>query len=246
MSELRAEAELSRLAAELTCTPADVAFLARHLDTAELRDLRATLERALDDRYRPVFRRIEAASRHLPAALVAKLGSTFFGPLVLGRTATELSPERARKVLPHVPVATMARCAPHMDPVRGRHLIRVMPHELLVPVSRQVVADGDHAAMGRLVAALPAEVVPAVTPLLTDGRGLVLVGFHCDDDAALARVIGHLDDAQIAAAGEATLRDGLETQLQDVLDRLPDDQERRLRAAAPDELVRRLEERVQR
>ncbi len=244
MSALRVDAELRRLAAELTCEVDDVAFLAP-LGVDGVRELRATLERALDERYRPVFRRIEASSRHLPAPLVAKLASTFFGSLVLGRTATELSAERARKVLPHVPVETMARCAPYMDPERGQHLIRALPHDLLIPVSRQVIADGDHAAMGRLLGALPEDLVPSLVPLLTDGRGLVLVGFHCEGADGLARVIGHLDEAQIVAAGEAALADGLEAELQDVLDRLPAEQERRLRDGAPTELVRRLEARVE-
>ena len=240
MSGLRAQAELRRLAAELACEPSDVAFLAA-LDVDALRQLRASLEHALDERYRPIFRRIEVASRNLPAPLVAKLASSCFGPLVLGRTATELSPERARRILPHVPVATMARCAPHMDPDRGQHVIRALPDDLLVPVARHVVAGGDHAAMGRLLAALPADVVPAVVPLLTDGHALVLVAFHCEDDDALARVVDHLDPTQVTAAGEAALRDGLDAELQDVLDRLPDDQAQALRAAAPAELIARLD-----
>lgn len=243
MSGLRTDAELRRLSVELACDPADLTFLVA-LDVDQLRELRATLERALDERYRPVFRRIEAASRSLPAPLVAKLASSFFGPLVLGRTATELTPERARKVLPHVPAPTMARCAPHMDPHRGQHLIRALPDDLLVPVARHVIADGDHAAMGRMLAALPSDVVPTLVPLLTDGRGLVLVGFHCEDGDALARIITHLDDAQVVAAGEATLRHDLDAELQDVLDRLPDELEQRLRAAAPAELVARLEARI--
>ena len=243
MSGLRARAELQRLSAELACGPADLAFLAA-LDAAALRQLRGSLERALDERYRPVFRRIEAASRNLPAPLVAKLASSCFGPLVLGRTATELSPDRARRILPHVPVATMARCAPYMDPDRGQHVIRALPDDLLVPVARHVVADGDHAAMGRLLAALPGEVVPSVVPLLTDGHALVLVAFHCEDDHALARIVDHLDPAQVTAAGEAALRDGLDAELQDVLDRLPADRAQALREAAPAALVARLDAQV--
>lgn len=243
--ELAVTAELRRLAAELAVDPDRLTAL-RELDVEQLRTLRAGLEQAVDDRYRPVFRRLERAARHLPAPLVARIATSSFSPLVLARTATELSTERASRILPHVPVDVIARCAPYMDPVGGRHLITALPPEHVLPVAERVVAAGDHAAMGRLVAALPGDILPQVVPLLQDGRGLVLVGFHCDDDRVLAEVIGHLDDGQVVAAGEATLAHGLEAELVDVLDRLPASHEQRLRDAAPADLVARLEARTDR
>lgn len=242
MTSLRVEAELRRMAAELVVAVDDLDFL-RQLDETELRQLRTTIEAALDARYRPVFRRLEAASRHLPAALAGRLAGSF-SPLVLGRTATELPVERAAKILPHVDVDLIAACAPHMDPDSGRHLVDAVPDDLIEPIATRVIAAGDHAAIGRLLAALPQDLAASLAPLLTDGRGLVLVGFHCDDVPTLARLVDQLSETQIVAAAEAALTHHLEAELQDLLDRLPDAQERRLREVAPTRAVAELEARI--
>lgn len=233
---LAVDAEIRKLAQELHCSIDELAFLER-CDPDQLEELRRVVHRAIDDRFRPAFRNIERASRLLPAALTARIARAHFSPQVLGRVATELTADRATRLIPQLPTDFIADCAPHMDPERARPLVAALPMETMMPVAREVVDRGDHVAMGRLLTTLPPDRFAEVTDLLHDGRDLLLVGFHCEDPAIIDPVVAHLSDEQVTAIGRAARDHELVTELAYLVGHLGERQRERARRLAPPEVV---------
>lgn len=237
--DLAVEAEIRKLAMELGCATDDLAFLER-FDPAQLEELRNVVHHAIDQRFRPVFQRIEKAARLLPASVTARIAMAHFPPSILGRVSTELTPDRAEKLIPQLPTDFIADCAPHMDPARAKPLVAALPMATMMPVANEVVRRGDHVAMGRLLATVPADRVDEVVGLLEGGRDLLLVGYHCEDPTIIDPVVTHLSDDQVASIGRATVEEDLVTELGYVADHLGADQRRRLLDLAPPELADRL------
>lgn len=237
---LAIDAEIRKLAQELHCSTEELAFLER-FDPKELEELRHVVHHAVDQRFRPVFQRIERAARLLPAGVTAKIAMHHFSPQILGRVATELSADRATRLIPQLPTEFIADCAPHMHPERAKPLVGSLPMETMMPVASEVVRRGDHVVMGRLLASLPPERFAEVTGLLDDGRDLLLVGFHCEDETIIDPVVAHLTDEQVAAIGQAGLEHDLLLELGYVVDHLGPEQRDRARRLAPQEVVDRLD-----
>lgn len=237
---LAVDAEIRKLAQELHCSTDELASLER-LEPDQLEELRRVIHRAVDDRFRPVLQHVERAARLLPAPLTARIAMAHFSPQVLGRVATELTADRATRLIPQLPTEFIADCAPYMDPERARPLVAALPMETMMPVAREVVARGDHVAMGRLLTTLPSERVPEVTGLLDDGRDLLLVGFHCEDPTILDPVVTHLSDEQVTAIGQAAIDHDLVTELSYLVDHLGERQRERARRLAPPEVVDQLD-----
>ena len=237
---LAIDAEIRKLAQELHCSTDELAFLER-FEPKQLEELRHTVRHTIDQRFRPIFQRIERAARLLPAGVTAKIAVHHFSPEILGRVATELSADRATKLIPALPIEFIADCAPHMDPQRAKPLVGSLPMETMMPVAREVVSRGDHVHMGRLLASLPPQRFAEVTGLLDDGRDLLLVGFYCEDETIIDSVVAHLTDEQVAAIGQAALDHDLVLELGYVADHLGPDQRERARALVPPDVVDRLD-----
>lgn len=236
---LAVEAEIRRLSETLLCDPGALAFLSR-FDAGELGQLRHVLERALDEKFRPIFKSVERASRLLPNTLTVKIAQKQFTPALVGRISSEMSPQRAASVIGHVDADYLAECAPFMVPERIKDAVGALPMETMLPVIRKVVDGRDHITMGRLLGALHERHVAAVVPLLQDGRDLLLVGFHCEDTSMLGALVAAMSDAQIEAVTEAAVEHGLEAELGYVVSHLDAAGRARILAIANDELATQL------
>lgn len=234
--DLMVHAEVRKLAEELACDPEDLDFLMR-FDADDLAQLRHVVYHALDEKFRPVFQRLELAARLVPNPITARIAMRHFSPLVLGRTATELSADRALKLLPQLPNEFIADCSPYMDPVRAKPIMRGMPIDVILPVARIVIERRDHVALGRMLAGLLPEHIPHVIGLVQDGHDVILIAFHSEDTDVLDPVATHLSDEQVLAVVTAAVEHELVEELAYVLSHVSEANRERLVAAAHDDLV---------
>lgn len=185
-------AEVMKLARLLGREPAELAYLER-LAPADLRRLRDGVTELLYDADAAVLHRMAAASRLLPAGVIATLAQRAFGPLLSARLAGRLDLDRAVDVAGRLPPDFLADTAGDLDPRRASELVARLSPQLIGEVTRELARRQDYVTMGRFVAHLSAEALSAALRQI--------------DDAALREVALVTEDSERLDGLEATLGD---------------------------------------
>ncbi len=164
------QAEILKLARLLQREPEQLAYL-KQVPLNDLKTLRDQVTEALFTDHEAVLRRLAAASRLLPVALVASLSENTFGPILSARIAGLLDPERADEVGQRLSVRFVADIAIELDPRRVRDVIARIPPERIGKITRVLARRREYVTMGRFVGHL--------------------------EDGALAAAINELDDDEL-------------------------------------------------
>lgn len=197
--------KLARLLGDVD--PAELAFL-DGIPVEELRDYRLRLTDAIYDLDVGAVRRTAEASRLLPVALLATIGERGLGPLVCARVCGLLDLDRAVDVAARLPAAFCAHVAAELDPRRAVELVSAMSPDRILEIALQMVALGEHVAMGRFVGSLPEPTLRRCVAALPDADLLRIAGVLEDSGRIeeIAAMLGPTRMASLAAgAGDPAL-----------------------------------------
>lgn len=225
---LEVRAEILKLARLLGREPEEFSYL-EPLTPRDLRQLREQVTEVLFDANLGALKRLAAASRLLPVALVAQMGERVFGPLLSARIAGLLDPDRAVEMASRLPDAFLADVAIELDPRRASAVIARIPPQRIAAVSRELVARGEYVTMGRFVGHLPAESIRAslgaTEPVDTLQVALVLENKEGLED--LLDLLGPERLEEMIAAAQSA---GLQLEALELLDLLPEARRREIAA----------------
>lgn len=161
------QAEILKLARLLQRRPEQLAYLER-VPLKDLKALRAQVTETLFTDHEAVLRRLAAASRLLPVALVASLSEKTFGPILSARIAGLLDPERADEVGQRLPTRFVADIAIELDPRRASDVISRIPPERIREVTQELARRKEYVTMGRFVGHLEDPALAAAINVLSD------------------------------------------------------------------------------
>lgn len=192
MNDPAARAELEKLARILDTDTASLAFL-DYLETDQLRTLRVGITDALFEKFRASFSGFARLSSLLPLTISAKISQRVLGPMLSGRIAGEMPPERAIELSSRLSDAFLADTCLELDPERAQPIIAGFPVARSVAITRLLLARGEYITMGRFVDVLPDETLFAATDAIDSGADLLKISFFVEDSQRLDAVIAHLD-----------------------------------------------------
>lgn len=195
MSELALQAEHQKLARLLGCPQATVAALTG-LDVAGLRRLRAACTSALFDRDRVRLQRVASAARLLPVALTALIAEKAMGPVLGARVAGLLPAQDAVEIARRVPLAFNVEVTLQLDPRSAAPMLRLMPLDLVVAVTREVVKRREYIVMARFVDALTDAQIRACMGVLDD-ESMLRIAFYVESLERLEEVVALMDPARL-------------------------------------------------
>ena len=196
MSKLIQRAEIFKLANQLGLDVNAVSFMAQ-LAAETVATLRQGISNTLFDRHHAMFQRIAATSRILPTALLTVIAQKAVGPFLCAHIAGHMPTERAIDMALRLPVPFLADVCIGIDPRRVVALLRGIPVERAVAVSREMILRKDYITMGRFVGALPDAMLKAVLDDIRDDHVLLQIAFYTDDKAHLNHIIGMLTQERI-------------------------------------------------
>lgn len=187
-NELALQAEHLKLARLLGCEEAQVAALTG-LDVPAFRALRAACTSMLFDGDRAGLQRVAAAAKLMPAALNALLAEKAMGPVLASRVAGLLPPQDAVEIAKRVPLRFNTEVTLLIDPRSAQPMLRRMPLEIVVAVTREVCKRREYIAMARFVDALSDEQIKATMNVLDD-ESMLRIGFFVESPQRLEEVVG--------------------------------------------------------
>lgn len=195
MSELGLKAEHLKLARLLGCPQAAVAGL-QGLDVAALRRLRGACTSMLFDGDRGSLQRIVAVARLLPAAINALIAEKAMGPVLGSRVAGMLPPKDAVEIARRVPLHFNVEVTLLLDPRSAAPMLRVMPLDLVVAVTKEMVRRREYIVMARFVDALTDEQIRACMAVMDD-EAMLQSGFFVESPQRLEEVVELMSDARM-------------------------------------------------
>jgi hypothetical protein len=197
VADLAARIEVEKLSTELGVEDGRLGFLAES-DPADIRALGRMVRTTVAERNAPRMHRIGGLTGKVPPTVAGKIAQHAFGPQLSARVASVIDPEDATRLVRHLPAEFLAKVAACLDPERVEPLVRALPDDLHVDVGRQVLAHGEYAALGRLVAVVSADVSVRVVEDATPDD-LLRVALYADDPTHLEPVIERLSDERLTA-----------------------------------------------
>jgi len=160
--------ELHKLAHVLDLDASRLAFLA-HIPHDQLAELRLHVSHVLYERQEPRFRRMAAAAKVIPNALLAKAAQFAIGPRISAWAASVLPAEQAVKLAGSLEIAFLTQVSRWLDTHRSVAILAALPDSLTIAVGRNLVDLGEWIPLGRYLV--------VVSPTVTLG-----VMAHADDD----------------------------------------------------------------
>lgn len=204
---LARRAEVHRLARLLGVESDRIGFLER-VAPDDLRALRERVNDVLFDSDRSALQKVAAASRLLPAPLVANLAEKFFGPLLSARVTGLVEPGRAVDVANRLSPAFLAELGAALDARRVPRIVAGIPKAKVVEVAREAARRGDFATMASFVPHLADETLLATVDVVDD-EGLLRIGFYLETAERLEHLVGLLPEERlrgiVRAAGAVDL-----------------------------------------
>ncbi|KAA0023339.1 hypothetical protein [Antrihabitans cavernicola] len=179
MSSLAARAEVVKLARELSLQPEELEFLQSSSPDA-LRAFRREVMTQLDAPYRQTFALLAKATGLIPNSIAAKIATRYFGPLLCGKVAAELDPERASKLIGHFPVEFLADTTGYIDPDAATSLIRGLDTEIMVPPMKELLRRKDYVTLARFMSAVTEDQLRSFVPLVETGEDLLMTAFNAE------------------------------------------------------------------
>lgn len=208
MTEPAIRAELVKLARILETDAENLDYLS-YLEADRLRTLREGITDALFEKFRTTFSGFARLSSMLPTAISARISERVLGPMLSGRIAGEMAPEKAIGLSARLPDGFVADTCLHIDPVRARPIIAAFPVERAVAITRILLERGELITMGRFVDVLPRTTLLAAADAITDETALLKISFFVENSDQLDVVIDHLSAARRAGIVQAAADDDL-------------------------------------
>ncbi|PRX43597.1 hypothetical protein B0I33_11457 [Prauserella shujinwangii] len=215
---LEAQAEIRKLARVLGEPAERLGFLAE-VPPGDIQALRERATTVLFDANVAVLRRMAAASRLLPASVLARIAEKVFGPLLCARIAGLVDAHRGVEIASHLPAPFLADVAAELDPRRASAVLAGIPTSTVGAVARELARREDWITVGRFVGHVPAEAVAASIDVLDDAA-VLRVAFVLDDKSRLPAVLRLLPATRLDGVVRAAVREGLWAEAFDVLLRL--------------------------
>lgn len=187
MSDLALQAEHLKLARLLGTSETRIAALSG-LGVHGVRQLRGACTSMLFDGDRSSLQRVASAARLLPGALNAVLAEKAMGPVLASRVAGMLPPKDAVDIARRVPLMFNVEVTLMIDPRSAVPMLRLMPMELVVGVSREMVKRREYITMARFVDTLTDEQIRAVMDVLDD-ESMLRIGFFVESPQRLEEVV---------------------------------------------------------
>lgn len=203
---MRQRPEILRLARLLRCDPEQLDFLLA-VDDAELRVFRDQVTDTLFDAHVGMMKRMAAASRLLPAPVLAKIAEKVFGPLLCARIAGVIELSKATDVAVRLPVDFLTDLAVELDPRRSHRVIGNIPSDTVVPIATALADRQDWITLGRFIGFLPDEVLEACLAALDDEQVLASA-FAVDDTSAVPTVIDLIPESRLRSLVDTAARQG--------------------------------------
>ncbi|TDU32514.1 hypothetical protein DFR24_1912 [Panacagrimonas perspica] len=207
MSSLTLQAEHLKLARLLGCPESVIAGLAG-LDVAALRQLRGACTSMLFDGDRATLQRVAGAARILPGALNALLAEKAMGPVLASRVAGLMPPKDGVEIATRVALSFNVEVTLLLDPRSAAPMLRLMPMDLVVAVTRELVKRREFIVMARFVDTLTDEQIRGCMAVIDD-ESMLRIGFFVESPQRLAEVVSLMNDARlqkvVAIAGRPEL-----------------------------------------
>lgn len=196
MADPLSRIEVTKLARELGCEEAEVAFLADR-PSAELRELRTAITRARFARHADQFRRLAGFAGTVPSGLAAKAAQVALGPVLSARVAAVIDPDQAVGLARQLRPGFLADVSLHLDPVAVAPIIGRLPESLIVTVGRELLARGEHLVLGRFVSVVTTNASLAVVEQASAGD-LLQIALFTEEQSALDDVVNGLPVDRLA------------------------------------------------
>jgi hypothetical protein len=217
-ADLATAAEIEKLERLLDLEAGSLAFLCK-VALAELRELRRLVTGALFDGDGARLSRVAAASKLLPAGLVAAISERAFGPLLAARITGFMDPRRAVDVGRHLDPSFLADICVQLDPRRAAELIPRMDVDTVVAVSEELLERGDFVTMGRFVGSMPTDALAAVLEVSEDDE-LLKVCAVAESEAGIDEVFDLLGEERLRDVRRRAARKDLKQEALVLHDRL--------------------------
>lgn len=188
MNDLALQAEHQKLARLLGCDESCVAAMSG-LNVLEFRQLRAACTARLFDGDRTGLQRVVGAARLMPAGLNAIMAEKAMGPVLSSRVAGMLPPKDAVEIAKRVPLAFNSEVTLLIDPRSAVAMLKLMPTEIVVGVTREVARRREYIAMARFIDALSNDQIRACMDVLDD-EAMLRIGFYVESPERLEEVVG--------------------------------------------------------
>ena len=206
--------EIIKLGRELDIPPAQLAFL-DSVPARDLVDLRVALCEAMFRRQEPRFRRIAAATRLLPNAVLAKGAQFAIGAKISAWVAGVLDPDAAIKLAGALDTDFLTQVSRWLDPQRATAIVTALPTPRVIRIGKGLLDLHEYIPLGRYLLVVNADVVLGVMALATDEQLLEVARFidapetlDARQTTVLAEVIERLDPVRAER-----LRNSLSAQL---------------------------------
>jgi hypothetical protein len=204
---LEIRAEIVKLARLLHCEVERLAYL----EEVAIEDLRALRERATQTLFgaqEGTLRRLAAASKLLPAGLIASLSQHPFGPMLSARITGLLDADRAVEIAARLPIEFLADVAVELDPRRASEVIAGIPAARISKITSALAERQEYVTMGRFVGHLGDEALCAALSALDD-EALLQTMFVTEDRLPLDELTARLGEERIGCLHAAAERKGV-------------------------------------
>lgn len=205
MSRLLIQAELVKLSRLLGTPERELEFLASE-PVESLRALRAAVARSIVDEDRVMFSKLVAATKLLPAVVVATIAERAMGPMICARVAGLLDPDQVVEVARRLSTPFLADVCLQLDPRSAAATLGRMPLPVVLAVGTELLRRGEYLTMARFVEVISDEAVAAIARKMPDAA-VLRVGFFVESRERLGELVGLFDDRRIAAIIAATASD---------------------------------------
>jgi len=219
MSErLEVRVEVIKLARLLEVEPDELAFLER-LPSGELRAFREQATDRLFDVGARALNRIAAASRLVPATVIAGISQRSFGPLLSARAAASVEPHQAVDVAQRLPAGFLTELAIAIDPRRVEAIVVALPPELIAQIAGELGHRQEHVTIGRFLAFVSDDGIVAAMAALDD-EAILRTAFVLEHKDRLDHALGLLPPERLSGVIRQASELGLWPEALDLLDHL--------------------------
>lgn len=187
MIALPIQAELQKFARTLGCPEKELTGLAI-LELTRLRRLRQAASAALFEGDRAMLHRVAASTRLLPRGVAALIAEKALGATLCARVAGLLQPQDAVEIARRTPISFNTEVTLQLDPRSAGPMLKLMPVDLVVGVSKQLSARREFIAMADFVELLTDEAIRAVMAVLDD-ETLLRIGFYVESSQRLEELV---------------------------------------------------------
>lgn len=189
------EAEILRLARVLGADPDELRFLDGAAVPA-LRELRTAVSDRLLERNRREFERAVALADRIPGGLAAKLAEHAMGPVLGGRAAALLRPDKAAELTRHLPPDFLASVAENVDLRRVGPLLAGIAPRTMAAAGAELRRREEWIVLGAFVGYVEDDVLAVLLDVF-DGEALLRAGFVVENPGRLDAVVALLSDARL-------------------------------------------------